>query len=216
MGRISKALAILWVVGWALMGWAEHEMKSFPHLTVFVTDRAGATAGLVADAERHAERVFLRAGLNVDWVNCGGGPDASLDSRCARTIPIGDLVVRIVSRARTLSDGIFGVSFVADDTGTYADVFFDPIQQLRALNKGPSLAAILGDVIAHELGHLLLGSNAHSREGIMQPHWQAEQLGRIAKGQMHFTPEQASKMRTKLVVRQKENQPTPPLQAAIR
>jgi hypothetical protein len=94
-------------------------------------------------------------------------------------------------------------------------VFFDPIQQLRALNKGPSLAAILGDVIAHELGHLLLGSNTHSREGIMQPHWQAEQLGRIAKGQMHFTPEQASKMRTKLVVRQKENKPTPSLQAAI-
>jgi hypothetical protein len=171
---------------------------------------------LVADAERHADRVFLRAGLNVDWVNCGGGPDASLDSRCAGTIPTGDLVVRIVPRARTLAEGIFGVSFVAGDTGTYADVFFDPIQQLRALNQGPSLAAILGDVIAHELGHLLLGSNAHSRDGIMQPHWQAEQLGRIAKGQMQFTPEQASRMRTKLIVRQKQNQPTPSLQAAIR
>jgi hypothetical protein len=123
---------------------------------------------LVADAERHADRVFLRAGLNVDWVNCGGGPDASLDSRCAGTIPTGDLVVRIVPRARTLAEGIFGVSFVAGDTGT------------------------------------------------MQPHWQAEQLGRIAKGQMQFTPEQASRMRTKLIVRQKQNQPTPSLQAAIR
>ena len=216
MARVAQVVAILWIAAGSLAGWASDQQKPDSQLTVVVTNRAGATAHVVADAERLAGRVFLHAGVSVEWMNCGPGPDASLDSRCDGPIPKGGLVVRIVPHARTLSEGIFGVSFVANDTGTYADVFFDPIQQLRALNKEPSLAAILGDVMAHELGHLLLGSNAHSQEGIMKAHWQPTQLHSVAKGQMQFTPEQASKMRTKIAVHQSDSQQTSVLEAAGR
>ena len=44
----------------------------------------------------------------------------------------------------------------------YAGV--EPIQQ----EAGPSAEAILGLVIAHELGHLLLGTNSHAARGIMR------------------------------------------------
>jgi hypothetical protein len=214
MLRAAQVFMVVGIVAGSLAARAGDQQKRDPQLTVFVTDRAGVTTQLVADAERHAGRVFLQAGVDVDWVNCGGSPDASVDSRCGQPIPTGDLVISIVSRAQTLSDGIFGVSFVANDAGTYADVFFDPIRQLGELNREPSLAAILGDVMAHELGHLLLGSNAHTREGIMQPHWQPAQLHSIAKGQMRFTPEQASKMRTKIVFHPKSSQQTSLLEAA--
>ena len=52
--------------------------------------------------------------------------------------------------------------------------------------------------MAHELGHLLLGSNSHSRAGIMRAHWQGEELHRLSRGNLWFTSEQANHMRGKL------------------
>ena len=52
---------------------------------------------------------------------------------------------------------------------------------------------ILGCVIAHELGHLLLGSNSHSDEGIMQPRWDPNQVRQLMMGTLLFTPEQSKR-----------------------
>jgi hypothetical protein len=214
MARKARILAAISMLGWSLLGWAADAPKQNSQVTVFVTDRAGATPRLVAAAEQNAARVFQQAGVDVAWVNCSGSPEVPADVQCGQEITTGDLVVRILARARTLPPGVFGVSFVDNSAGVYADVFFNPIQQLRDVNEEIPLAAILGDVMAHELGHLLLGSNAHSRDGIMQPHWNAEQLHRVALGQMRFTKEQAAKLQNRIASFQKQS-PTPPILAAV-
>jgi hypothetical protein len=56
----------------------------------------------------------------------------------------------------------------------------------------------LGTVIAHELGHLLLGSHAHSYAGVMTPIWRGEVLQLEAMGCLLFTHDQASLMRRRL------------------
>jgi len=61
------------------------------------------------------------------------------------------------------------------------------------------VANILGNVMAHELGHLLLGSNSHALSGIMKARWENEELERIAKGGLFFTIEQAELIRERLV-----------------
>jgi hypothetical protein len=43
-------------------------------------------------------------------------------------------------------------------------------------------ARLLGHVMAHELGRLLLGSNAHSRQGIVCPRWYGDELHLASKG----------------------------------
>jgi hypothetical protein len=216
MLRSSKASVASLILGWALMGWAETPLRPYPQLTVFVTDGAGASERLIADAERGATRVFHQAGVDVEWVNCGMKGERPSDSLCDAPIMAADLVVRIVPRARTLPQGIFGVSFLANGMGAYADVFLDPIRELLEVDKQVSLAAILGDVMAHELGHLLLGSNAHSRDGIMQAHWEPEQLHRIATGQMQFTAEQALRMQPRITSLQKASRDAPVLAAVSR
>ena len=107
------------------------------------------------------------------------------------------LVVRLVPRSLTLGDTAFGVAFLMNG-GTFADVFFDRFKTLRTQNVRPVEASIVGHVMAHEIGHLLLGSNAHSRHGIMQARWKRDQLRSIATGGLLFTRERAVQMRSKV------------------
>jgi type IV secretory pathway TraG/TraD family ATPase VirD4 len=50
-------------------------------------------------------------------------------------------------------------------------------------------------VIAHEVGHLLLGSNSHSQSGIMIAQWHPAELQKLSMGRLLFTPDQIQKLR---------------------
>lgn len=60
---------------------------------------------------------------------------------------------------------------------------------------------ILGCVTAHELGHLLLGSNSHSSTGIMQSPWREKQVREALDGTLLFTAEQAKRLRAEARIR---------------
>jgi hypothetical protein len=107
--------------------------------------------------------------------------------------------MRIVAKASSAADSIFGMAFLSetDGRGSYSDVFLDSIQNLHQ-ECGASVGRVLGHVMAHEVGHLLLGTKAHAAIGIMRPHWYGEQLGAISKGSLLFTAEQATLMRKRL------------------
>jgi glutamate/tyrosine decarboxylase-like PLP-dependent enzyme len=66
-------------------------------------------------------------------------------------------------------------------------------------------ALILGCVIAHELGHLLLGTHGHSIAGIMQAHWGIEQTQLALMSQLSFLPEEARLMRADTVAPEEKN-----------
>jgi hypothetical protein len=54
---------------------------------------------------------------------------------------------------------------------------------------------LMGLVIAHELGHLLLPFGAHSDEGVMRGRWEVRELQRLDVRQLGFTPFQAMQIR---------------------
>ena len=62
---------------------------------------------------------------------------------------------------------------MTEEGGVLATVFYDRIQ---SVGKGGDLSNLLGLATAHELGHLLLGSKAHTEKGIMQPRWTRKHL----------------------------------------
>jgi hypothetical protein len=205
MGRKAKILATLWMVGCSLLAHGRQAAAQNPQVTVFVNDSANVAERVVLEAEQSAGRIFRQAGVDVAWVNCGLQNRYRSELQCeASTISNPSLVVRIIPHARTLGEDVFGVSFVDHDTGTYADLFFEPIEQLHHQNKEIPVASILGSVLAHELGHLLLGWNAHFPGGIMQAHWNEGQLRLIAMGRMFFSKEQATKMRGRIAVRHQD------------
>ena len=77
-------------------------------------------------------------------------------------------------------------------TGRRASIFCDRIATAAGARK--HFAIPLGDVIAHEVGHLVLGSNSHSPSGIMRPHMDVQAF--ILRS---FSTTQAATIRTSLV-----------------
>jgi len=59
----------------------------------------------------------------------------------------------------------------------------------------PIILGLRHSLIAHEIGHLLLGPNGHSSGGIMQPQWEPRQVRHLMMGTLLFTTEQAKLMR---------------------
>jgi hypothetical protein len=81
--------------------------------------------------------------------------------------------------------------------GFYAVVFADSADKLGKGDRS-FRRRILGLVIAHEIGHLLLATRSHALGGIMHFPWSAPQLGLAAQGALSFTPRQAKKMRAQV------------------
>jgi hypothetical protein len=166
-------------------------------LNVSVYNDAGVAPPMLNKAEFVAATVLARAGIHVTWEKCSA-PGTSAYS-CDHPDIGRQLSVRITpTTIHSMQASIFGVAFLSlEGKGRYADVFYSRVLQLHDDNK-TSLPDVLGCVMAHELGHLLLGSNAHSTAGIMQRQWQAAELNQLQKGALLFTHEQAIKMQQRL------------------
>jgi hypothetical protein len=80
--------------------------------------------------------------------------------------------------------------------GSQADVFY---AKFAAFRQSPAeLSTLLGYAMAHELGHLLLGTNSHSPTGLMRADWRTKDLIDMSQGGLRFSEEQARAMKAKL------------------
>jgi hypothetical protein len=151
---------------------------------------------VLTQAEQEGARIFQQARVKTIWVNCELA-FAATDSRCHDMPGPTHLVLRLIPKALSAADSIFGMAFLSQKGGVYGDVFVDSIEHLHR-DSGAPIARILGHVMAHEVGHLLLGSHSHSSIGIMCPSWHSEQLRMVEMGTLFFTAEQARAMQTKI------------------
>ena len=147
-------------------------------ITVVVCDQAGA-AHDVADAAQLVGHLYRKAGIGIRWVD---GCDESV---------AGGLRLNIRLKP-TIDDGPIpesALGYAAAETRT-ASVRFDRINRTASLRRVPR-RDVLAAVIAHELGHLLLGYGAHAATGIMQASFD---MGGVSLWGLAFSRDQASKM----------------------
>jgi hypothetical protein len=183
----------------AFRAWAEDEQSGDVFVTIAVHNHAGVAANTLVQMERTASSIFKEAGVNVDWVNCDLPPVAvEIAGSCRITEFPKHLQLTIARRSKNLTDSVFGVSYLGEDgSGCYSNVFSEPAEELHA-RLYVNLGTLLGHVVAHELGHLLLGRNAHSDTGIMRPHWNERDLAKAGKGELLFTRAESQTMREKV------------------
>ena len=66
---------------------------------------------------------------------------------------------------------------------------------------------VLGMTMAHEVAHLLLPDNAHSRSGIMRYNWTRSDFEKARLGQLLFSKDQARLMRDALAATRRGSPP---------
>jgi hypothetical protein len=83
-----------------------------------------------------------------------------------------------------------------------SSVFYERVKELVKL-RGSTRAALLGNIMAHEIGHLLLGIGSHSSRGIMRFPWKRREVELADKGWLRFTPQQAERIRAQVRARRR-------------
>jgi hypothetical protein len=174
-------------------------------MSVRVYNYAGSSADVLGIAESEAERIFVKAGVQLEWHECPMTARAeSADSTCAAPLTPSDLELRIVRRVK-----LMGIHASAEATGftvgDLATVQLEPLLELPTLTEYRR-NQMLGRAIAHEIGHALLGGG-HSSKGIMQARWGEGQLGLAAANDMVFmvfTPDQERALRLAVKTRSRQ------------
>jgi len=162
-----------------------------PKLTIVVNNYSQASASVLAKAEKEADRIFGGAGLSAVWLNCSTGqPTVDEQRSCQEPVKATDVRLRILSAhvQDKFQHTVFGFAVHP----VLASVYYEYVVRLAKTDDAEfELPIILGCAIAHEIGHLLLGPNNHSADGIMRPKWERKQVEQARWGTLLFTSEQS-------------------------
>ena len=120
-----------------------------------------------------ASKVLQLAGLRLDWRDYGKPCPADRD-------PI--LLTVLSTTPKDYFPGAFGVSWPFE--GVHTQVFLDRVMLLSSAGIS---SPVLGHAIAHEIAHMLSGTNAHSASGVMKVRWSRAELRDMAANPMRFT-----------------------------
>ena len=169
-------------------------------LTVSVFNDAAAPPEVLLTAQNRAVFIMRQAGVSLAWLDCGTPGNRPLNSGCDAISFPQHFSIRLISQAGSASDDTFGQCFQdANGAGNYAVVYFRTLQSSKAA-RTVNVGELLGHVVAHELGHLLLGLNSHSPAGLMMASWQAPELYQAVRGNLLFTRAEADRMRSRYMV----------------
>jgi hypothetical protein len=156
----------------------------------------------VGNARKLAGDILGAAGISVSWRYCGRrGREPQhepMAEGCDRPPSRNELILHIVPATdgnAALHRRSLGFSLIDPQTATgkVAKVYADRVAEM-ARDAGANRARLLARAIAHEIGHLLLGNNRHSAQGLMRAVWSREELRRNVAGDWVFLEEEAHRI----------------------
>ena len=176
-------------------------------IKVHVYNLAHALPATLGEAEKEASKIFGLAGVQLTWVDCStDDAEVRIGQTCHPPFGSADLRLRLLphrlAELRQTHPHSLGLALPcpATDGGCFVNVFYQRAEEL-ATDGELGLPKVLGHAIAHEIGHLLLGSNAHSPVGIMRAKWGPEDLRRANRGNLLFGAKEAELIRAHVAVR---------------
>ena len=164
MAKTSRRVVAVGLVALGLAGTTSAVFGAQPELpaiTILVNSVPGVPIDVLLRAKAETARIYADAGVRLAW------------SDPSRTLP--RLTVMIVSNPdawpkRVAASALGAAPGTDEGMGRLAYAFYDRIgataQQYRT-----DVGKLLGYVMAHELGHILLAGGSHSPTGIMSDRW---------------------------------------------
>jgi hypothetical protein len=171
-------------------------------VTAQIHDYEHLPGGWLADASEIVTRIYERIGVRIEWL----GP-LRQQTHPVRTVAeparprarIAQLTIIILTPKMAarghVAEGVLGYAAVPDDgrMGRIAYVIFDRVRQVTKSQEGG--VELLGFVIAHEMGHLLLGPGWGSDAGFMQSHWDRRRMQALEPLTLGFSATEGERIR---------------------
>ena len=183
-------------------------------MTVRVYNYAEVSLRALAQAQKEAGQIFGQIGIEMLWRDrslCLARPQLQ---ECQGSVGPSDLVLRILPKSMAQRQASRDTTLGMAVPTFQAYIFNDRVEKQAQL-AGVPWERMLGVAIAHEIGHLLLGSNSHALVGIMRAMWRREELQR-ADREWLFLSDQAARIRAEVLrrIRQQEAIQVPRLNSA--
>jgi hypothetical protein len=157
-------------------------------LQILVTNDAGVSPRTLASAQETVQHLYRLVGIEIVWVD-----------RINRDLP---LVVALAppggGERIGVGENVMGHAFRTEEPwpGGRALIFVDRVQRRADLSR-TTLPRLLGAVMAHEIGHMLL-PDAHSRTGLMRGAWNDRDLQLIDMVGLRFSDGERERIRRQL------------------
>lgn len=188
------------------------------HVVIRLYNIFGVPDEAIGRAHRTAGSILGRAGIESTWQDCvvPTGPSRWASDPCD-DVPRGEAVlVRVISTPDSVPDRrTLGYSYVDVEikSGVLSAVFADRIESMARRTRS-DFSSLLGRAMAHEVGHLLLGTTSHSTKGLMRAQWLDSELLRDVPSDWSFSKDESSAMRSSLVARMRMATPAVAITAA--
>jgi len=183
---------------WACVVLAAMPAFAAGRMSVSVCTRGNLSKNAAMGAEQVAASLFRSAGVEIVWAKC----EIALEGDAAVERHWFTLRLRaggpFIKMDADAADALGQTYLSFDDTGYISDVYYEAVQAL-ASSRQLDFTSLLGYVMAHELGHLLLGPG-HAAMGVMRAKWDPRDLRAMDRHWLKFSPEEALRMRQRLSV----------------
>jgi len=191
MPRRSYLIPLLFLV---LADSATTVSAQSPAVQVQIYDYGELKPGALHDLVALTEKVLVDAGVSVQVRLCRGNLALPCESQPAG---VRRLMIRVVAgEAKRMSNvrrPPLGQSFADQRGGTYASVFLERVQNAAAGANVPWVI-VLAYAVVHEVGHLLLGDQAHTVRGVMKASWDRKDYEAMSQNHCHFSQEQVREL----------------------
>jgi hypothetical protein len=161
---------------------------------VQVYDYTGLSSAALHAFITHTQEILTGAGISVEVDACPRRVSTACESRRGS---FRQVAIRVVAKAPRNSDQArrqhLGQSIATHEGGTYATVFLELAEEEAATANLPRIL-VLSYAAAHEVGHLLLGDEAHTPQGLMKADWEADDFQAMAQNRFHFSAEQVEEL----------------------
>jgi hypothetical protein len=183
MGRRLWRVALAIAIGGGMTGPAAAEGRDSLRITVSVFADTKVPGDVLESAKAEATEIFARLGIELDWRAQSPARDVHL-------------TIRVINgMVKGTSKSAMGLAVPnRGGPGSFLFAFLGRVEGFARHHDRP-VAQILGHVIAHEMGHLLLPTVSHAKGGIMVAHWDRAQLEQLDRGWLTFTQEEVEDIR---------------------
>jgi hypothetical protein len=170
-------------------------------ITIRFFNYAPIPTRILDEARERVTAIYHRSGIAIDWVECPvGDQDPSDFPACSELWDATHLFLHLLPQAaKTIRVEKVGESLLS---ARMANIYWNRVRR-QAESVQAELDRILAHAIAHEAGHLLLGSNSHSPTGIMAGKWSRQDLISISQFGLGFNAQQSEFIRDE--VRRRKN-----------